>query len=155
MRKIKRDTAGDALWEVKLTTHNAGGVVVGTDTHKIQLDNTLPQAFVDIYIGRTNCSKFKIGDPLGGSYVAMDDYMNRFYLSITPPVNPGLDIPVPSTGLTYSLPYPNSIWSLDTKAMIPCGYVINPTVIDRAFVNNGHGSYRSYAYAGFCLEQKK
>ena len=42
------DTAGDALWQVRLSVYDGSGVLQGTDTHWIQLDNTGPDASIVI-----------------------------------------------------------------------------------------------------------
>lgn len=149
------DSAGNELWDVKLTTYNSSGVPMGSDVHKIQLDNTWPEAAIQITSGTGNCGKFKIGDMISGTYVARDDYLNIYTLVITPPINPGLDIPTPSSGLVNTPVSPGSTWSLNTGAMVDCGYVINLTVVDRAIWNSQSGGHHNYAYAGFCLEKKK
>jgi hypothetical protein len=66
------DTAGDALWQVRLSVYDGSGVLQGTDTHWIQLDNTGPDASIVITTGVGNCGKFPIGTMLAGTFVARD-----------------------------------------------------------------------------------
>ncbi|MEK7257150.1 MAG: hypothetical protein AAB316_20510, partial [Bacteroidota bacterium] len=66
------DTTGDDKWTVRLSTFDGGGNLVGVDEHKIQLDNTPPDAEIDITFGAGNCGKFRVGDVLTGTFVATD-----------------------------------------------------------------------------------
>ena len=147
------DTTGDAKWEVKLSVYDAGGILLSTDTHLIQLDNTWPEASINITTGPGNCGKFTIGTLLQGKFVARDLYLSSYNLYLTPSVNPpGIGVPSPSSGLVNTAVAPGDDWSLDTTLMATCGYVINVQVIDRAIVNSQSLGHYSYGSAGFCLE---
>lgn len=154
------NTADNALWEVKLTTFN--GVAsnplasaVGVDTHLIQLDNTRPEVSIDITIGPGNCGKFSIGTVLSGRFVARDDYLSRYSLSVEPAVNtPPVGVPSPSTGIVNTAPAPGGdAWTLDTRDMKPCGYVVRLVATDRAIVNSQSVGHSSPDSVGFCLEK--
>lgn len=147
------DSTGDAKWEVKLTTYDAGGNPIGSDTHLIQLDNTWPEVSLEILTGAGNCGKFAAGTVLAGNFVARDDYLGSYSLYVVPPVNdPGEGVPSPSTGVVNTAVAPGNGWTLDTKGMIACGYVIVVSAADRAIVNSQSVGHVSSASAGFCLE---
>lgn len=147
------DTAGDAKWYVRLSTYDGGGVLQGTDTHVIQLDNTWPEASIDITIGAGNCGKFQPGTVLSGNFIARDDYLGSYSLGVEPAVNdPGEAIPSPSSGLVQTAPG-GDVWTLDTTGMKPCGYVIRVVVVDRAIVDSQWVGHVNSDSAGFCLEE--
>jgi hypothetical protein len=148
------DSTGDAKWEVKLSTFDGGGNLVGTDTHLIQLDNTGPEASITITTGTGDCGKFQIGTVLTGSFVARDDYLGSYSLSVEPAVNdPGEGVPSPNSGLFNTAPAPGDAWSLDTTGMRSCGYVIRVVAVDRAIVNSQSVGHQTPDSAGFCLEE--
>ncbi len=148
------DTAGDARWYVRLSTYDGGGILQGTDTHVIQLDNTGPEASIDITIGAGNCGKFQPGTVLSGNFIARDDYLGSYSLGVEPTVNdPGEAIPSPSSGLVNTLPAPGDAWTLDTTGMKPCGYVIRVVAVDRAIVDSQWIGHPNSDSAGFCLEE--
>ena len=154
------DTTGDAAWQVRLTTYNgpASSTVAlpaGSDSHKIQLDNTWPDASIDITSGTGNCGKFAIGSTISGQFVARDLYLGSYSLNIEPAVNPaGVGVPIPNAGLVNTAPAPGDAWSLDTTGMRPCGYVIRVVAVDRAIRNSQSVGHYSSDSAGFCLEAK-
>ncbi len=147
------DSAGDDKWQVKLSTFNGGGTLVGTDTHLVQLDNTAPDVAITITTGLGDCGKFDVGLVLSGTFVARDDYLGSYSLGVEPAVNPaGVGVPVPSSGLTNTAPAPGDAWSLDTTGMKPCGYIIRVVASDRAIVNSQAVGHHVSDSAGFCLE---
>jgi hypothetical protein len=147
------DTAGDDKWQVKLSTFNGGGTLVGIDTHLIQLDNTAPDVAIAITIGAGDCGKFDSGLVLSGTFVARDDYLGSYSLGVEPAVNPpGVGVPVPSSGLANTAPAPGDAWSLATTGMKPCGYVIRVVATDRAIVHSQVVGHHVSDSAGFCLE---
>jgi hypothetical protein len=147
------NSAGDARWQVKLSTFDGGGALVGVDTHIIQLDNTAPEAAVEIVTGVGNCGKFDIGVPLSGTFVARDDYLGSYSLRVEPAINPpGVGVPVPNSGLANTAPTPGDAWSLDTTGMQSCGYIIRVVASDRAIVNSQAVGHHVSDSAGFCLE---
>lgn len=148
------DTTGDALWQVKLSTFDGAGNLVGEDTHIIQLDNTRPEATISITTGTGNCGKFNEGVVLGGNFVARDAYLGAYSIGVEPAVNPpGVGVPIPSSGLVNTAVAPGNTWSLDTTGMKPCGYVIRVVVRDRAIVNSQAVGHWASDSAGFCLEE--
>lgn len=148
------DTTGDALWLVRLSVFDGAGVPQGTpDVHRVQLDNTWPEASIDITIGPGNCGKFASGTVLSGTFVARDTYLDSYSIGVDPNVNdPGEAVAVPASGAANTAPAPGDAWSLDTAGMRACGYVIRVVVSDRAILNNSGGGHVSSDSAGFCLD---
>lgn len=149
------DSSGDEKWQVKLSTFDAGGSLVGTDTHVIQLDNTWPTVSIDITTGTGNCGKFAEGTLLQGNFVAMDKNLARYSITIEPAINTApVGVPTPSSGTTNTAAAPGDAWSLDTTGMKPCGYIIRVVAVDLVIVNSQSVGHHSPASAGFCLEGK-
>jgi hypothetical protein len=147
------DSAGDALWYVRLSVYDGGGVLQGTDTHLIQLDNTAPEASIEITTGVGNCGKFAPGTLLAGNFVARDDYFASYSISVEPAINPaGIGVPVPSSGTSLTAVAPGDPWTLDTTGMTPCGYIIWVVASDRAIVNSQWVGHNTPASAGFCID---
>jgi hypothetical protein len=147
------DSTGDDRWIVRLSTYDAASNLVGTDTQLIQLDNTGPQASIDITVGGGNCGKFSIGTVLSGSFVARDLYLGSYSLGVEPAVNPpGVGVPSPSGGLANTAVAPGDPWTLDTTGMQACGYIIRVVAVDRAIVNSQAVGHYASDSAGFCLE---
>lgn len=148
------DTTGDLAWKVTLSTFDAASNLVGSDTHRIQLDNTGPEASITITIGAGDCGKFGAGTVLSGKFVARDLYLSGYSLGIDPAVNVSpVGVPSPSSGLVNTAPAPGDNWSLDTTGMKPCGYVIRVAASDRAIVNSQAVGHHASDSAGFCLEE--
>ncbi len=149
------DTTGDARWEVTLSTFDAGGGFVGVDTHLIQLDNTAPEAAIEITSGTGDCGKFFIGALLAGNFVARDEYLDSYSLSVLPTdVNPsGVGVPNPHGGSVNTAAAPGDAWTLNTAGMRSCGYVIQVVATDRAIINSHSGGHSAASSAGFCLEE--
>ena len=147
------DSSGDASWQVKLSTFDGGGSLIGVDTHVIQLDNTAPDVGIQITTGVGDCGKFDSGLVLSGVFVARDDYLGSFSLGVEPAVNPaGVGAPVPSSGLANTAPAPGDAWILDTTGMRPCGYIIRVVASDRAIVHSQGVGHHVSDSAGFCIE---
>jgi hypothetical protein len=149
------DSTGDLKWTVRLSSFDLFGNLVGIDQHVIQLDNTGPDAKIEITSGTGDCGKFQVGSVLTGNFVARDTYLGSYSLGVEPDVNPaGVGVPSPSSGLVNTSSAPGDAWSLNTAGMKPCGYVIRVVAVDRAIVNSqsvGHGASDS---SGFCLEEE-
>jgi hypothetical protein len=147
------DSAGDEVWWVRLSVYDGGGIFQGSDTHLIKLDNTYPEASIEITSGTGNCGKFEIGDVLTGTFVGRDDYLSGYSLGVDPAINTApIGVPVPSAGTTNTAVAPGDSWTLDTADMLPCGYVIRVAVSDRAIVNSQSIGHHASDSAGFCLE---
>ncbi len=148
------DSAGDALWQVRLSVFDAIGNPVGApDVHHIQLDNTGPEVSIEITSGAGNCGKFGIGAVLTGNFVARDTYLSGYSLDVEPAVNDQDEgTPVPSAGAVNTPPAPGTGWTLNTAGMQACGYVIRVVASDRAIVNNQSVGHPASDSAGFCLE---
>ena len=147
------DSAGDAVWWVRLSVYDGGGIFQGSDTHLIKLDNTNPDVFIEITSGAGNCGKFEIGDVLTGNFIARDDYLSGYSLGVEPGINTApIGVPVPSAGTTNTAVAPGDPWTLDTAGMAACGYVIRVVVSDRAIVDSQSIGHHVSDSAGFCLE---
>lgn len=148
------DTSGDARWRVRLSVYDGAGTLQSSDTHLLQLDNTWPEASIEITTGTGDCGKFTIGTLLAGDFTARDDYLASYGLSVEPAVNPaGVGEPVPGSGFANTAPSPGDPWSLDTSGMRACGYVVRLTVSDRAIVNSQSVGHHTPHSVGFCLEE--
>jgi hypothetical protein len=147
------DSTGDDKWIVTLSTFDSGGVFVGLDTHVIQLDNTEPEASIEITTGTGDCGKFTIGQTLSGNFIARDQFLSHYSLGVEPAVNPaGVGVPSPGSGLVNTAIAPGDSWTLDTTGMRSCGYVIKVVAIDRAIVNSQSVGHSAGDSSGFCLE---
>jgi hypothetical protein len=148
------DSTGDAKWEVKLSTFDSSGSLIGQDTHLIQLDNTGPEASIEITSGTGDCGKFFIGTTLSGNFVARDEYLGSYSIGVEPAVNPpGVGVPSPSSGVVNTAVAPGESWTLDTAHMRSCGYIIRVVATDRAIVNSQSVGHSSGDSSGFCLEE--
>lgn len=147
------DSSGDDLWEVKIDIADFfDNPVVGAipDIHRVQLDNTAPDASVHID-SAGDCGKFAVGATLNGHFVARDANFGSYSLGTLPfagPVSPG-------SGSTQTAAAPGDPWSLNTTGMKPCGYDVHLVVADRSIVNSSWGAHNtSHADTGFCLLAK-
>lgn len=148
------DTSGDSRWWVRLSVYDAANNLVGTDVHRIQLDNTAPTVAIDITTGTGDCGKFTEGTQLAGNFVAQDAYLGSYGLSVLPSINaPNTGIPVPHTGLNNTALSPGDPWTLNTTGMKSCGYVIAVGAWDRAILDSQHVGHYNEASVGFCLEE--
>ncbi len=147
------DTTGDALWWVKLTVYDGAGNPLSTDAHLIQLDNTWPEASIEITTGTGNCGKFAIGTLLKGNFVARDLNLSHYNLATFPSINTApVGVPNPSSGLVNTAVAPGNTWDLDTTLMVPCGYVIWVEAVDLTIRDSQYVGHYTPASAGFCLE---
>jgi hypothetical protein len=155
------DSAGNELSEVRLTTFNApasavGALAVGVDTHLLRLDNTNPEASVEITSGVGDCGKFPVGVKIKGKFVARDANFRSYSLTIEPVlIPPGAVSPTPSSGTVQTAVAPGDDWELNTKGMQPCGYIVRVHARDLAIVNSQVRGLRRTDSVGFCLEEPK
>jgi hypothetical protein len=144
------DSGGDDLWEVKIDIADFfDNPVLGAipDIHRVQLDNTAPEASVHID-SAGDCGKFGVGVTLDGHFVARDANFGSYSLETLPFAGPVL----PGSGTTQTAAAPGDPWSLDTTGMKPCGYDIHLFVADRSIVNSSWGAHNTTpADTGFCL----
>ena len=145
-------SAGDARWFVRLSVYDAGGTLQSIDVHRVQLDNTAPEASIEITTGTGDCGKFTPGTILTGRFVARDTYLGHYSIGVEPAVNPaGVGTVIPSAGLLNTSPAPGDTWTLDTTSMRTCGYVIRVVAVDRAIVHSQAVGHSSVDSSGFCL----
>jgi hypothetical protein len=146
------NSAGDDRWTVTLTTFDmAMNPLGGGDSHRIQLDNTAPDAEISITSGAGNCGKFMAGETISGVFTATDLHLMSWSIGIKPPGlnDPGEAITLPASGTGQEVDEP---WSLDTSGMVGCGYIAEISVHDRAIVNSASQGRHASASVGFCLE---
>jgi len=143
--------SGDDLWQIRLELFTGGGAVLGsTEWYKIQLDNTAPSTEIHIDNG-LDCKDFKVGVTVEGHFAARDINFGHYSLG-TLPTSMSPNSPVPSSGITQTVPLPGNVWSLDTAKMNPCGYVVLLQAWDRSILNSHPGSHNyNYDDVGFCL----
>ncbi|MGD1993786.1 MAG: hypothetical protein PVI59_11385 [Anaerolineae bacterium] len=148
-------TAGDDLWEVRLEMAGPppGGVIAVTPWHRVQLDNSRPDAEITIDAGA--CEMYAPGTVLTGHFAARDPHFGHFTLDTLPSTVDGVATPDPTTTTASTsqtaLP-PGDAWQLDTMDMKPCGYVVRVRVWDRTIRGSspGHHNYNTDE-KGFCL----
>lgn len=164
------------LHTVYLQVREAGASVIlaTSGVEAFFVDNSAPVADVTITSGGGNCSKFKVGEVLVGTYSMSDAHSGGLSLSVTPaaaasggllaitsvvpaaPLPPLLPGPSASNSLSYPLRLTTSgasgQWELDTTGMKPCGYNIRIVANDRTIVNSSGVSWQAYDDEGFCLE---
>ncbi len=147
------DSSGNDRWIVTLSAYDPGGNLISTDSQLIQLDNTLPEADIDITTGTGNCGRFASGTTIGGTFVARDANLASWSIGIKPPgINdPGEAITSPSGG-TVNTALTGDAWTLDTTGMKGCGYIAEVVVVDRTIVASQGQGWRNSASVGFCLE---
>lgn len=140
------DTTGDAPWDITLELASAANVVLGSVTHRIQLDNTAPSVEIHIDNGG-DCKTYVENATLNGHFVARDVNFGSYSLGTSPFSGPV----VPSSGNVQTTFSPGDSWSLNTTGMQPCGYVITVVAADRAIVNSASVGHYNSASAGFCV----
>ncbi|MGH1486391.1 MAG: hypothetical protein ACRBCI_09220 [Cellvibrionaceae bacterium] len=137
-------------WYVRLSTYNAGGLLVGIDQHRIQLDSTVPTAFITITNGAGDCGKFQKGVTIEGKFTATDQYFRRYALSVTPASAANGAAASPSSG---TIGVNNGDWELNTGLMDPCGFVMRLGVHDQVIINSQSIGHYVFDDVGFCLDE--
>jgi hypothetical protein len=125
--------------------------VVGSVTHRLQLDNTGPEVDINIDSGG-NCKDFNAGTLMNGHFVARDAYLGSYSLGTSPFGAPAGQLS-PTGGSVQTSAAPGNAWSLDTAGMQPCGYVLVESAVDRAIVNSGSVGHQVSKAVGFCVRQ--
>lgn len=140
---------GDKRWSVTLTTYDPSGNATGTDSHRLQLDNTGPDAAVTITSGSGDCGRFPNDGSvmLEGTFTAADANIASWELAVASsgPSAPGAAI---DAGTTSEVGSP---WSYDPSGLVPCGYVVRVTVHDRTVVHSQQIGWHASAQVGFCV----
>lgn len=157
------NTGTDDMWEIKLEIFG----IPGTATKVIQLKNSgIADARINIDpVFGGNCGTFHVKDILNGAFVARDPYLASYSLGLLPFAAPPGQL-TPTGGSIQTAPAPPSIpplpapppppggdpWSLDTKTMTPCGYVLQLGVRDKAILHSVPFEHHwAWPSVGFCL----
>ncbi len=145
--------SGGELGELYLEFTNSAKTPIGvTAGYQLQLKSSAPNAQITLDAG--GCHMFHPGDAISGHFVATDPYFGHWVLSTLPAsLNPPAPQPViPLATYSQTSSAPGDQWTLDSHALVTCGYVVRVEVWDRTIV----GSYpASHNYLpddlGFCL----
>lgn len=135
-------------WRFQLETDTG----LTTGWYVIQMDNTAPLVNVTTTVPGF-CGDLPVGGTLEGTFTATDTYFSHWQLSILPPQNvPVTDVIVPASSGTGEVPPNPGTWSMSTKGMLACGYVVTVQAWDLAILNSGPGPGNSASMdKGFCL----
>lgn len=168
--------AEQGLHTVYMQVREAGtaAILATSGVEAFFVDNSAPLADVTITSGGGNCSKFKVGEVLVGTYSMADVHAGGLTISVTPSgpaaggllaitsVVPAAPLPplLPGPTASNSLGYPLRLtttgasgqWELDTSGMKPCGYNIRIDCSDRTIVNSSGANWQAADVEGFCLE---
>jgi hypothetical protein len=105
------------------------------------------------------CDTLVKGVLLRGTYSVSDEHFRQLNLYVEPP-GPAHSTPVTPSSRKYGSPdfVPTTgetgTWTLDTKNMDPCGYVVRLDVWDRTIVSCDADGWFNWAAIGFCLKAK-
>lgn len=163
----------EGLWKIRITAKDPSTspptVFPGFQEVKVRVDNTAPTADLAItsvtFNGETlpasDCGKFKVGAVIEGSYEVHDagtsstnQHFGGFSLDVIPdePANGAVVDPgarsfpvVPTIG-------ESGTWTLDTKDMAACGYVVRLWACDRTNYDSTGNHLCTPRDVGFCLE---
>lgn len=99
-----------------------------------------------------NCGTYRVGDILYGEYSVSDEHFSSLSLTVEPAsaANGATVSPSSRSFPTVDTSGETGEWSLNTKGMDACGFVVRLTASDRAIVScsGGHSNTTS---VGFCL----
>ncbi len=138
------DTSGDAMWDIRLQIEGLAGQV----DQRVQLDNTRPDASIEITSGPGSCGMFTPGTTIMGKFVARDLYFRNYGLTVKG--HPSANTPSPGSGSVQTSPA-GDVWKLNTTGMAECGYVIEVVAHDRSILNSIASHHRTSASVGFCI----
>jgi hypothetical protein len=128
----------DALWEVRLELADTSDTVIGvTPWHRLQLDNTAPDAAITVNGGA--CKQFPLTGTsinVAGTFAATDANFGSFSLQ-TLPVSQGQPNPIAS--VPSHTPTNAGTWNVTISAK--CAYVIALYVADRTIVGSQSGQH--------------
>lgn len=99
-----------------------------------------------------NCGTYRVGDILYGEYQVSDEHFGSLSLTVEPAsaANGATVSPSSRSFPTVDTNGETGEWSLNTKGMDACGFVVRLTASDRTIVgcSSGHPNTTS---VGFCL----
>jgi hypothetical protein len=163
-------TGGESgMWKIKITAkHPVTGLTWTSNVVTVRLDNKAPEVSLAITSGGGACADFNTGDVIAGTYSVSDEHFGSLRFSLLPSMIGGVPsggsftnpAPLPAGTTmplvrTYAGGVPASgeagAWSLDTKGMQKCGYVIELSVWDRTIVNSGFVGRYNRDVVGLCL----
>ncbi len=160
-------------WEIRVEAKDSlgntfiGGALVCTDgtmrsSIVVRLDQKAPDVALKITAysddgGATrkpaaNCGTYRVGHILYGEYGVSDEHFGNLALTVEPvgPANGATVNPSSRSYPTVSTNGETGEWSLNTKGMDACGFVIRLQASDRAIVSCSGGHSNSTS-VGFCL----
>ncbi len=155
-------TSGDDKWRITLQLYNLVEVPIGAPvSHVIQLKNSGVKdcrIHIDPASGG-DCNTFHVGNVIDGHFVAIDPYLSGYSLHTEPFPAPAGQL-TPTSGAVSTpfagpdpAPPPGGLdWHLDTKNMMPCGYIVRLEASDRAIINSAWVGHNAAAPVGWCLE---
>ncbi len=141
------ETTGNEKWQIRIIMEG----VFGQESQVIQLDNTPPEASVEITSGGGDCGMFTPGSTIAGRFVARDLHFRSYSLQVKG--HPSANLPNPHDGSTQT-PVAGSTWTLHTRDMAECGYIIEVVARDRAIRNSIASGWYASASIGFCLREQ-
>ncbi len=157
----KWQTAGkNGLYQIKMDVYDpsTNTFFPAVNTATILLDNVAPTASINITSGGGSCGDFHVGDKISGQYSASDLHFYFLSLTLLPGGGGAFTAPVPLprfwTDPGASTFGDSGTWTLDTKGLPPCGYVVVLDAYDRTIVNSGFIGNHGQASVGFCLKAK-
>jgi hypothetical protein len=134
-----------------------GNITPGLKPVNFRVNSEFPVPAINITTGAGNCSSFKIGDTISGTFsMTNTEYAYALSLSVTPDNGAVVSI---LPGSTDSLQYPLTLstdgdtgsFSIDTSNMTVCGYNIRIDTRDRTIISSDYMGVTNYALQGFCL----
>ena len=141
------DTVGNEKWQIRIIMEG----VFGQEDQMVQVDNTPPDASIEITSGTGDCGMFTPGTEISGRFVARDLHFRNY--SLTVKGHPSANTPSPNAG-NVQTPVAGSTWKLKTTGMAECGYVIEVVAVDRAIRNSIASRWRTPASIGFCIREE-
>lgn len=99
------------------------------------------------------CGTFQVGDVLHGTFSVSDEHFGSLSLYVEPAAQANGTTPSPSSRSYPVVPTSgeSGSWTLDTRVMEACGYVLRLDVSDRTI--EGSGGWDNHVTIGFCLKR--
>ncbi len=156
----------DAIDPVTSTHYAAQGLLCADGPHPSKVTVYLDEEAPDVALSLTGfsrnggpvqpaapCGTFQVGDVLHGTYSVADEHFSTLHLYVEPAAQANGTVPSPNVRSFPVVPTAgeNGTWTLDTKVMEACGYVLRMDVRDRTI--QGGGGWYNHVSIGFCLKK--